>query len=324
MDSSVRIRGPRPLHRKRYLPSSPRSVHGRSLIRLFFHCLVLAHIVVDAFIPPYPVACPSLPVSSTFLSITQRQRQQFNTYSSSISKSLGQGGSTSDRRCLLRHTAASRFATVSIPPNKKKPATPPLRTMSREAALEKWRTFVNDNLNDAGQNVRVSVRLADAMFDCGSVQSGKAGTFLIEEGSDEEDQAEKTEKRRAARQEREIFFLLDGQVRIQVRGQKVARLNQGDFLGEASFVTNRTGPRSVTAICSGETGAHYIVWNQAKLHAFLEGGKQGGKEGGGKVDAHASLSGQDHTLNELRNALTELWVRQLSKKLALTMATYER
>ncbi|GAB5036402.1 plastid terminal oxidase [Nannochloropsis oceanica] len=196
--------------------------------------------------------------------------------------------------------------------------------MSREAALEKWRTFVNDNLNDAGQNVRVSVRLADAMFDCGSVQSGKAGTFLIEEGSDEEDQAEKTEKRRAARQEREIFFLLDGQVRIQVRGQKVARLNQGDFLGEASFVTNRTGPRSVTAICSGETGAHYIVWNQAKLHAFLEGGKQGGKEGGGKVDAHASLSGQDHTLNELRNALTELWVRQLSKKLALTMATYER
>lgn len=29
-----------------------------------------------------------------------------------------------------------------------------------------------------------------------------------------------------------------------------AMVREGDFLGEASFVSNRKGPRSVTAICS--------------------------------------------------------------------------
>lgn len=44
----------------------------------------------------------------------------------------------------------------------------------------------------------------------------------------------------------------------------------GDFLGEASFVSGkRAGPRSVTAICAGEEGAKYLVWDQASLKEFL-------------------------------------------------------
>ena len=96
--SSRRICGsgnPRTLRQKGHRSSSTGSVHGRSLVLLYFHGLVLAHTVVDAFlILPSRVACPSLPVPSTFLSITPQQ-QQCNIYSSSSSSDIqGQGGWT--------------------------------------------------------------------------------------------------------------------------------------------------------------------------------------------------------------------------------------
>jgi len=51
-------------------------------------------------------------------------------------------------------------------------------------------------------------------------------------------------------------------------------------------------PPSLPPSFRGEAGAQYLVWNQEKLHAFLEGGREEGREGGEEGDVHSYLSGQ--------------------------------
>ena len=154
-----------------------------------------------------------------------------------------------------------------------------------------------DKLRDSG----VSEEQWGMLVAAGDVKTLRQGDVLFREGEV------------VSADDKEVYVILEGGARIEVRGNVVARLKPGCFLGEASYLSKTTGPRtaSVRADSRGmqpaeDSGAQgvglaVLVWRAAALRKAL-------KESGAEA---AVLERMARDLaSKLQRSMRELELRQ--------------
>lgn len=94
---------------------------------------------------------------------------------------------------------------------------------------------------------------------------------------------------------RGLFLIMEGAANLEVKGQKVAKLSEGNFAGEASFVSGSDGPRSATVRAT--TPLKAMKWESQTLKTLLS----------------------DMDNSNLRAALYVAWMQELGSKLHKAM-----
>ena len=65
---------------------------------------------------------------------------------------------------------------------------------------------------------------------------------------------------------KDLILIYNGTVNVEVDGEKVAELKDGQFVGEMSFLTEKPA----TATCNAEHDAECLVWKQQEFKDLLK------------------------------------------------------
>ncbi|CAN0169411.1 unnamed protein product, partial [Ectocarpus fasciculatus] len=100
-----------------------------------------------------------------------------------------------------------------------------------------------------------------ALLKVGEVVSLKGSELLISQGDTYDEPGD-----------RQLYLLLEGECRIEVKGKPVAFIAPGDFVGEASFTSGRVQPRTATVRAKSDE-IRVMAWTWRDLQAFMDNPK---------------------------------------------------
>ncbi|CAM9677289.1 unnamed protein product [Ectocarpus sp. 12 AP-2014] len=107
----------------------------------------------------------------------------------------------------------------------------------------------------------ISEREWAALLKVGEVVSLKGSELLISQGDTYDEPGD-----------RQLYLLLEGECRIEVKGKPVASIAPGDFVGEASFTSGRVQPRTATVRAQSDEIC-VMAWTWRDLQAFMDNPK---------------------------------------------------